>query len=438
MNVTAKPAGAPPRYAKSDAAHARACKLMPGGVNSPARAFKSVGRTPVTVTAGHGCTVTDVDGNEYIDYVGSFGPLIAGHAAEPVVAAITKAARHGSTFGMPCELETRLAEQVVRAVPSVEVVRFVNSGTEAAMSALRLARGATGRSKVIKCIGGYHGHVDALLVQAGSGATTLGIPSSPGVPASMTDLTILVPYNDTAAMGTAFADHGPDIACVMIEPVAGNMGCIPPAEGYLQHLRKLCDEHGALLVFDEVMTGFRVAYGGAQSLYGVTPDMTALGKIIGGGMPCAAYGGREDVMRQVAPDGPVYQAGTLSGNPVAMAAGLATLEILREEGVYEKLDKTAAKLTYGLLAAAKKADVSITLNRVGSMLTPFFTDMPVVNYDDATACDTDAFARFFGAMLDQGVTLPPSQFEAWFIGLAHDDQAIETTLAAAEKAFAAV
>jgi len=425
------------RYAKSDAAHERAKQLMPGGVNSPARAFKAVGRAPVTIASGSGCTVTDIDGNMYIDYVGSFGPLIVGHAHETVVAAVTKAARHGATFGMPTELETRLAAAVVDAVPSVEIVRFVNSGTEAAMSALRLARGATGRSKVIKCIGGYHGHVDSLLVSAGSGATTLGIPSSPGVPASVTGETILVPYNDSAAMDAAFAEHGQQIACIMVEPIAGNMGCIPPVDGYLQHLRKLCDQHGSLLIFDEVMTGFRVRYGGAQSLYDVMPDLTALGKIVGGGMPCAAYGGREDIMRQVAPDGPVYQAGTLSGNPVAMAAGLATLELLREEGVYEQLDQAAAKLSFGLIAAAGKAGLNITLNRVGSMLTPFFIDRQVVNYDDATACDTEAFARFFRAMLDEGVTLPPSQFEAWFVSLAHDDEAIEQTLAAAENAFAA-
>ena len=425
------------RYSRSTAAHAEARRLMPGGVNSPVRAYKSVGREPITIASGAGCEVYDVDGNAYIDYVCSYGPLIAGHAPDAVVAAITKAARHGTSFGMPTEAETRLAQAVVDAMPSIEIVRFVNSGTEAAMSALRLARAATGRAKVIKCIGGYHGHVDALLVQAGSGATTLGVPSSPGVTASVTGDTLLVPYNDLDAVQNAFEQHRDAIACMMVEPVAGNMGCVPPVDGYLEGLRRLCDEHAALLVFDEVMTGFRVGYGGAQGLYGVKPDLTALGKIVGGGMPCAAYGGREQLMRQVAPDGPVYQAGTLSGNPVAMAAGLATLELLREEGAYERLDAAAAKLAYGLIAAAKKAGVPVSLNRVGSMLTPFFTDRTVSNYDGATACDTAAFARFFRAMLDEGVVLPPSQFEAWFVSLAHDEAAIERTIAAAERAFAA-
>jgi len=412
---------------------------MPGGVNSPVRAYKAVGREPITIKAGRGCRVFDVDGHAYIDYVGSYGPLIAGHAHEAVVAAITKAASNGATFGMPTELETQLAEAVVAAVPSVEVVRFVNSGTEAAMSAIRLARAATGRERVVKCIGGYHGHVDGLLVQAGSGATTLGVPSSPGVPASIAGATLLMPYNDLAAAEALFAAHGGEIACVMIEPIAGNMGCVPPIDGYLAGLRTLCDEHAALLVFDEVMTGFRVAYGGAQSLYGVTPDLTALGKVVGGGAPCAAYGGREDLMRKIAPDGAVYQAGTLSGNPLAMAAGLATLELLREKGAYERLEEAAARLETGLADAAQRAGVALHINRVGSMLTPFFTDADAVrDYDGATACDTAAFARFFGKMLDEGVTLPPSQFEAWFVSLAHDDAAIDETIEAAGKAFDAV
>ncbi len=409
---------------------------MVGGVNSPVRAYQSVGREPITIARGRGCRVTDVDGNEYIDYVGSYGPLILGHAAEPVVQAVNHAAAAGMTFGMPSELETTLAEMVVEAVPSVELVRFVSSGTEATMSALRVARGVTGRGKIVKCVGGYHGHADGLLVEAGSGATTLGTPSSPGVPASMTADTLLVGYNDLDAMQRAFDEHGDDIAAVIVEPVAGNMGCIPPRDGYLQGLRELCTARGALLVFDEVMTGFRVAYGGAQSLYGVTPDLTALGKVIGGGMPCAAYGGRSDLMRQVAPDGPVYQAGTLSGNPVAMAAGIATLQQLQTPGTYDRLDRTAGQLADELLAAAGDADCSVTINRVGSMLSVFFSPEPVSAYEGATACDTEAFARFFGAMLDGGVVLPPSQFEAWFVSTAHDDRAVFQTIGAAREAFA--
>ena len=426
------------RYPKSAQAFAKAKELMPGGVNSPVRAYKSVGRDPIIVHKGRGCRVTDIDGNKYIDYVASFGPLIAGHAPESVIAAVNKAASRGTSFGMPTELESQLASVVIDAVPSVEVVRFVNSGTEATMSAIRVARGATQRSKVIKCVGGYHGHADGLLVQAGSGATTLGVPSSPGVTSSIASETLLMQYNDLSAARALLADHPDDVACVIIEPIAGNMGCIPPSDGYLKGLRELCDEFGALLIFDEVMTGFRVAYGCAQSLYGVTPDLTCLGKVVGGGLPCAAYGGRADLMREVAPDGPIYQAGTLSGNPMAMAAGLATLEILREDGAYDRLERLSQRLATGLTKAAGKAGVSVTVSRVGSMLTPFFTDSEVKNYDDAVACDTDAFGTFFRTMLDNGVVLPPSQFEAWFVGLAHDEDAIDATIKAAKKAFAAV
>lgn len=426
------------RYAKSIAAHSVAKRLMPGGVNSPVRAYQAVGRLPITVASGTGCYVTDVDGNEYIDYVGSFGPLVAGHAADEVIAAINKAARHGTSFGMPTELETQLAQVVIGAVPGIEVVRFVNSGTEATMSAMRVARGATGRSKIIKAIGGYHGHSDALLVQAGSGATTLGSPSSPGVPEAIASTTLLVPYNDLPAVEKLIAERGDDIAAILIEPIAGNMGCVPPADGYLEGLRQACDHSGVLLIFDEVMTGFRVAYGGAQALYGVTPDLTALGKIVGGGLPCAAYGGREDLMRQVAPDGPIYQAGTLSGNPLAMAAGLATLDLLQIDGAYEQLENASAQLAAGLEKAAADAKVNLMVGRVGSMLTPFFTDRRVTDYAGATACDTEAFGRFFCAMLDEGVVLPPSQFEAWFVSLAHIDEAIEATIAAAAKALKAV
>ncbi len=430
------------RYAASSQAHARAARLMPGGVSSPVRAYKAVGREPITIRKGKGAHVKDVDGNSYIDYVCSYGPLILGHAAEPVVAAVTKAVQRGASFGMPTQAESDLAERVIEAVPSIEVVRFVNSGTEAAMSALRLARAATGRDKVIKCIGCYHGHTDAMLVSAGSGATTLGVPSSPGVPGSVTGGTVLVPYNDLDAVRAAMLGHRGEVACMAVEPVAGNMGCIPPGDGYLQGLRDLCDEFGVLLLFDEVMTGFRVAYGGAQSLYGVTPDLTMLGKVVGGGLPCAAYGGREDLMRQVAPDGPVYQAGTLSGNPLAMAAGIATLDTLKDNDhdAYRKLDAATRHLEMGLGEAAESAGVPLYLTRVGSMLCPFFVNNAgdtVEDYADATRCRTDRFAAFFRTMLDEGVVLPPAQFEAWFVSTAHDLKAIEETIAAASKGFAA-
>ncbi len=427
------------RYAQSAKAFAKAQSLMPGGVSSPVRAYKAVGREPVTICQGKGATVTDVDGNEYIDYVCSYGPLILGHAPPEVTSALAKAAQKGTSFGMPTEAETKLAQVVIDALPGVELVRFVNSGTEAVMSAIRLARGATGKNRVIKCTGCYHGHSDGLLVQAGSGATTLGVPSSPGVPDAVTGETLLVPFNDLEAMRTVFEQHAGDIACLVIEPVAGNMGCIPPIQGYLQGLRDLCDKHDVLLIFDEVMTGFRVAYGGAQTLYNVTPDLTCLGKIIGGGLPCATYGGREDLMRQVAPDGPVYQAGTLSGNPLAMAAGLATLEAMQAEGVYEQLEQTSATLEAGLRKAAADASAPVYITRVGSMLGLFFCDgaeTAVTNYEQAARCNTDRFTKFFNTMLDAGIMLAPSMYEAWFVSTAHDDVAIEQTLDAAEKAFA--
>jgi glutamate-1-semialdehyde 2,1-aminomutase len=426
------------RHAASARAFERAQSLMPGGVSSPVRAYKSVGRTPVFIREGKGAYVTDLDGHRYLDYVLSYGPLILGHAHEAVVAALHKAALRGCSFGMPTEAESNLAQMIVEAIPAVELVRFVNSGTEAVMSAIRLARAATGRAKIIKGIGCYHGHSDALLVQAGSGATTLGTPSSPGVPASITADTLLVPYNDLVAVARAFAEQGSDIAALVVEPVAGNMGVVPPAPGYLEGLRDLCDQHQALLLFDEVMTGFRVAYGGAQTLYTVSPDLTCLGKIVGGGLPCAAYGGREDLMRQVAPDGPVYQAGTLSGNPLAMAAGIATLEQLRDGTIHAELEIQGGRLADGLRAAARHAGVPVQVNRVGSMLCVFFSDKPVENYADATACDTAAFSVFFSALLEQGVVLPPSQYEAWFLSSAHHDEAIAHTLAAAAAAFAAV
>ncbi len=425
------------RYAQSAAAFDKARALMPGGVSSPVRAFKAVGRDPITVRCGKGAIVTDIDGNEYIDYILSYGPLIVGHAHEAVLAALSKAAGRGASFGMPTEAETQLAQMVVDAVPSIEVVRFVNSGTEAVMSAIRLARGATGRAKIVKCTGCYHGHSDSLLVQAGSGATTLGVPSSPGVPEAITSNTLLIPYNDLQAVRSLFKEQADQIAVLAVEPIAGNMGVVPPADGYLQGLRDLCDEFGVLLLFDEVMTGFRVAYGCAQSLYGVTPDLTCLGKVIGGGLPCAAYGGREDLMRQVAPDGPIYQAGTLSGNPLAMAAGLATLEALQADGVYEQLESTSAELETGLRSAASDAGVPTYITRVGSMLCVFFSDSPVTNYEQALACRTDRFAAFFGAMLDGGVMLAPAQYEAWFVSTAHDDSVIQKTLDVAAKGFAA-
>jgi glutamate-1-semialdehyde 2,1-aminomutase len=427
--------------ANSEAAFLKARQLMPGGVSSPVRAFKAVGGTPVFIREGEGPHVKDVDGNTYIDYIGSYGPLIAGHANERVVAALSKAIGRGTSFGAPTEAETQLASRIVGALPSVEMVRFVNSGTEAAMSAIRLARAATGRDLIVKCIGAYHGHVDGLLVQAGSGALTLGTPSSPGVPKSVAACTLLAPYNDLWAAQELFEAHAGQIAAFLVEPVAGNMGVVPPVEGYLQGLRKLCDAHGALLVFDEVMTGFRVAWGGAQVRYDVKPDLTCLGKVIGGGLPCAAYGGPRKYMELVSPSGAMYQAGTLSGNPLAMAGGIATLDILQEGACYEALERRSAMLAEGIIDAAAKAEVPIALNRVGSMLTPFFMrehGKAVTNFAEATSGDTAVFAKFFHAMLDAGVMLPPSQFEAWFVGLAHTDKIIEETIEAAEGAFGVV
>lgn len=432
------PATQADRYAKSHAAHVAARAVMPGGVSSPVRAFKAVGREPVTVRSGSGAIVTDIDGNDYIDYIGSYGPLILGHAPEAVSAALSKAIQKGWTFGMPTKAETKLAEAIIDAVPGIELVRFVNSGTEAAMSAIRLARAASGKNKVVKCTGCYHGHSDALLVEAGSGATTLGVPSSPGVPSSITANTILIPYNDLDALREVLEDEAGEIACFAVEPIAGNMGCIPPRDGYLQGVRELCDQYGVLLLFDEVMTGFRVGLGGAQGLYGVTPDLTCLGKIVGGGLPCAAYGGREDLMRQVAPDGPMYQAGTLSGNPLAMAAGLATLEVLRDTDAYDRLETTSAALEAGLREAAKAhLPGQVQLTRVGSMLGLFFADGPVTDYAGATATRTDRFAAFFGAMLDAGVMIAPSAYETWFVSTAHDESCITRTLTAAAQGFAA-
>jgi glutamate-1-semialdehyde 2,1-aminomutase len=427
--------------ANSDAAFLKARQVMPGGVSSPVRAFKAVGGTPLFIKEAHGCRVTDVDGNQYIDYVASYGPMIVGHTHESVVAALSKAVGRGTSFGAPTEAEINLATVITSALPAVEMVRFVNSGTEATMSAIRLARAATGRDLIVKCIGCYHGHADGLLVQAGSGALTLGTPSSPGVPASTTASTISVHYNDLAAAKEVFAKYAGRIAAFCVEPVAGNMGLVAPADGYLKGLRELCDADGALLLFDEVMTGFRVAWGGAQVRFNIRPDITCLGKVIGGGLPCAAYGASRKIMELVSPVGPVYQAGTLSGNPLAMACGLATLDIMKEPGAYDTLEQRSGNLAEGLIDAAAEAGVPVAVNRVGSMIGLFFvTDAgkQVLNFADATASDTDRFAKFFHAMLDAGVYLAPSQYEALFVGLAHDDEAIERTIDAASKAFKAV
>lgn len=415
----------------------RAVRVIPGGVNSPVRAFRSVGGEPVFIRRAFGSRLVDVDGNEYLDYVGSWGPMILGHAHPRVVDAVVAAAAAGTSYGAPTELEVRLAEKIAAAVPCVEVVRLVNSGTEAVMSALRLARGFTGREMVVKFDGCYHGHSDGLLSKAGSGLATLGIPDSPGVPAAFASLTLSLPFNDLEAVEAAFRAHGPAIAALIVEPVAGNMGCVAPKPGFLEGLRRVTREHGALLVFDEVITGFRLAYGGAQERFGIVPDLTTLGKVVGGGLPLAAYGGRRQIMEQVAPSGPVYQAGTLSGNPLAVSAGLAQLELLEDGRAYALLEERGRRLEEGLREAAAAAGAPITVNRVGSMVTAFFTDRPVRSYADARTSDTARFARFFRAMLERGIYLPPSQFETAFVSTAHSDEEIDRTAAAARDAFAA-
>jgi glutamate-1-semialdehyde 2,1-aminomutase len=419
---------------RSQAIFERARTVIPGGVNSPVRACRSVGADPVFVAQGDGATITDVDGNTYVDLIGSWGPLILGHTHPEILDAITETMASGTTFGAPTEIEVRFAETLRAAVPSMEMVRAVSSGTESTMSALRLARGFTGRPKLVKADGGYHGHADCLLVAAGSGAATLGIPGSAGVPEGAARDTIVVPYNDLESVEKALA--AADVAAVIIEPVAGNMGLVEPAAGYLEGLRTLCTRHGTLLIFDEVMTGFRVAYGGAQARYGVTPDLTTIGKVIGGGLPAAAFGGRADIMQQLAPLGPVYQAGTLSGNPLAMAAGLKAMEILGRPGTYERLETLGKRLGDGLLAAAQAAHVPACMNRVGSMLTLFFCAGPVTDYASAKRADTARFGTFFRNMRDRGVFLPPSQFEAMFVSLAHTEDDIDQILAAASAALA--
>ena len=415
---------------------ARAQKLLPGGVNSPVRAFRSVGGEPFFTERADGAYLWDVEGKRYIDYVGSWGPMIVGHNHPAVRQAVERAIGNGLSFGTPCAAEVTMAETIVSLIPSVDMVRMVNSGTEATMSAIRLARGATGRSKIVKFEGCYHGHGDSFLVKAGSGALTFGVPTSPGVPKASADLTLTLPYNDIDAARLLFTQEGKDIAGLIIEPVAGNMNCIAPKEGYLQALRELCTEHGVLLIFDEVMTGFRVALGGAQAYYGITPDLTCFGKIIGGGMPVGAYGGRRDLMEQIAPAGPIYQAGTLSGNPVAMAAGLAMLQLVQAPGFYEDLTARTVRLTDGILAEAKRAGVPFSVNRVGAMFGLFFTDETVESYAQATTADVAAFNRFFHGMLERGVYLAPSAFEAGFVSSAHDDDVIAATISTAADVFA--
>jgi glutamate-1-semialdehyde 2,1-aminomutase len=419
---------------KSQAAFQRACRLTPGGVNSPARAFGAVGGQPPFIDHGDGPYLHDIDGHSYIDYVGSWGPLILGHAHPKVRAAIATALELGSTFGAPTLREIEIAQVVAAAVPSIEMVRFVSSGTEAVMSAVRVARGVTARAKIIKMTGHYHGHVDGLLVQAGSAATTLGTPNSPGVTAGAAGDTILCPFNDAQAVAHALAKSRGEVAAVLLEPIAGNMGLVPPAPGYLAALRELTASDGALLIFDEVITGFRVAYGGAQALYGVTPDITILGKIVGGGLPAAAYGASARIMNQVSPAGPIFQAGTLSGNPLAMAAGLTTLELLRDLAPYDRLESLTARLAEGIDRAATDAGIPHVVARIGSMFTLFFHDGPVSNYDEARQSDTVRFGRFFWEMLARGVYLPCSQFEAVFVSTAHTEDLIDQTIQAAGEA----
>lgn len=416
----------------------RALTLMPGGVNSPVRAFKSVGGQPFFTARADGPYLWDVEGKRYIDYVGSWGPMIVGHNHPAVRTAVQRAAEDGLSFGTPCAAEVTMAETITRLIPSIEMVRMVNSGTEATMSAIRLARGFTGRSRIVKFEGCYHGHGDAFLVKAGSGALTFGAPTSPGVPAALADLTSTLPFNDFEAATALFEAIGSEVAGLIVEPVPGNMNCIPPRDGYLQHLRDLCSRHGALLIFDEVMTGFRVALGGAQAHYGVTPDLTTLGKIIGGGMPVGAYGGRREIMQQIAPAGPIYQAGTLSGNPVAMAAGLAMLELIQAPGFHDELARRTRLLTDGLQAIADGEGIAFSTQRVGAMFGLFFSAEKVETYAQATAADIQAFNRFFQAMLKNGVYLAPSAYEAGFVSNSHDEQVIADTLEAARAAFKAV
>lgn len=423
------------KYPKSAELFARAQRVIPGGVNSPVRAFRGVGGTPLFIRSAKGAFLYDADGRDYIDYVGSWGPMILGHARPEIIAAIQEAATRGTSYGAPTELEIELAEEIIDAYPSIEKVRFTSSGTEATMSALRVARGFTGRSKIVKFEGCYHGHGDSLLVKAGSGVATLGLPDSPGVLPEVAQNTITVPFNDVVSLEAVFDEIGSEIAAVIIEPIVGNMGCVPPHEGYLQALRAITEKHGTVLIFDEVMTGFRVARGGAQELYAIKPDMTTLGKIIGGGLPVGAFGGKSEIMDVVAPVGPVYQAGTLSGNPLAVTAGLTQLRMLRNKEIYDQLERATAKLVRAVGDAASEAGIQTVSNRVGSMYTMFFTSEPVFDWTTASKSNRETYARFFHAMLDEGVYLAPSQFEAAFVSAAHTDELIDRTVAAARKAF---
>jgi glutamate-1-semialdehyde 2,1-aminomutase len=416
----------------------RAERVLPGGVDSPVRAFRAVGGVPPFLVRAEGAYLWDADGNRYLDYFGSWGPMILGHAHPPVVEAIQRAAANGASFGASTPTEGELAEMVISAVPSIEKLRFVSSGTEATMSAIRVARAFTSRKYIVKFEGCYHGHSDGLLVKAGSGVATFGIPGSAGVPEEIVHFTLALPFNNVAAVEAVFDSHKDEIACIIVEPVVGNMGCVPPASGYLEALRKITADAGTVLIFDEVMTGFRVALGGAQALYGIKPDVTTLGKIIGGGLPCGAFGGRAEIMDLLAPLGPVYQAGTLSGNPLAMAAGIATVgELIRRENeIYPQLEKVSAAVANGVAAEAKAAGIPVTTNRVGSMFTWFFTETPVTDWDTAATSDTALFGKFHRAMLEAGVWLPPSQFEAMFLGTAHGEAEVRTTIAAAKAVFA--
>ncbi|CAB5079491.1 Glutamate-1-semialdehyde 2,1-aminomutase (EC [Olavius algarvensis associated proteobacterium Delta 3] len=420
------------KHELSEQLYKQAVDLIPGGVNSPVRACRSVGCHPVFIDRAIGCYIFDVDGNRYIDYVGSWGPMILGHRPAPIIEAVGRVLERGTSFGAPTDLEIELAEILIAAIPSVDMVRMVNSGTEATMSAIRLARGCTGRDTIIKFDGCYHGHADTLLVAAGSGVATLAIPGSPGIPESVAGHTLSVPYNDLEAVWEIFNVRGSEIAGVIVEPVAGNMGLVPPAQGFLEGLRKITEQHGSLLIFDEVMTGFRVAYGGAQALYDVTPDLTTLGKIIGGGFPVGAYGGQRKIMEQIAPQGSIYQAGTLSGNPVAMAAGIATLKEIHHPGFYDALDQKAERLTGGLQGAANAAGIPVQISRVGSMVGMFFTDHEVTNFDGARTSDLQRFTDYYQGMLKRGIYLAPSQFEALFVSSAHNLEHIDDTITAAK------